>query len=325
MINNNNIINNNNNKKINSISNKHLLQDWILATRPWSFPASIIPLLVSLFYVFFISSKIDGIVYEEINLLNGLLVMVSVILFHSSANLISDYNDFFKGVDRKDTYGSKILTDGLFFPISILKFGFLLFIVASIIGFYVLFTSKSQLALFILGIIAAINVIFYYKFKFKAFGELSIFISFAILPTITMSYVLLNTFNLHLLLISIPIGLITTAILFANNVRDIYTDKRAGIITIAMLLGLKKSQNLYTILILIPFITIILFVIFDILPLTSLLFLLVFPISLKNLNMMRKVVSNGVESIATLDVMTAKLQLISGFILILSLIFAIII
>ena len=83
---------------------KHSLKDWLIAVRPWSFPASAMPVIVTLAYLYW--------AYGVIEWANGLLALAGIVIFHASGNAWSDYFDFERGVDRVDTFGVKTLTSG---------------------------------------------------------------------------------------------------------------------------------------------------------------------------------------------------------------------
>ena len=87
---------------------KHTLKDWFLATRPWSYPASAMPVFVTLAYLQWLGC--------DVNWFTGLWALLNIILFHAAANTWSDYFDFKKGVDREDTIGGVSLTSGAFCP-----------------------------------------------------------------------------------------------------------------------------------------------------------------------------------------------------------------
>ena len=80
----------------------------MLATRPWSFPASTMPVFVTMMYLW---SK--GI---EVNWWLGIMALVNIVLVHAAGNVWSDYHDYKRGVDAPDTYGVRILTDKQFTP-----------------------------------------------------------------------------------------------------------------------------------------------------------------------------------------------------------------
>ena len=97
---------------------KHTFGQWVFALRPWSIPASAMPIVVTLAYIFFKGS--------EINWFIGVWTLVGMILFHLAGNVWSDYFDFKKKVDTEDTFGAKTLTTGMFQPNEILRLAIVL-------------------------------------------------------------------------------------------------------------------------------------------------------------------------------------------------------
>lgn len=67
---------------------KHKIGEWIIAVRPWSIPASAMPIIVSLAYLFFKGHDIDWAL--------GAWTLIGMILFHLSGNVWSDWFDFRK-------------------------------------------------------------------------------------------------------------------------------------------------------------------------------------------------------------------------------------
>ena len=77
---------------------KKTLKNWIIATRPWSFPASTMPSLVAVSYVFYVNK----IAPMDVNWWFGVLAFFGAAMFQAAGNLISDFYDFKFGVDRKE-------------------------------------------------------------------------------------------------------------------------------------------------------------------------------------------------------------------------------
>jgi 1,4-dihydroxy-2-naphthoate octaprenyltransferase len=65
-------------------------KNWIIATRPWSFPASTMPALAAISYIFFTKNEVA----TDINWWYGILAMLGAMIFQASGNLIGDYFDF---------------------------------------------------------------------------------------------------------------------------------------------------------------------------------------------------------------------------------------
>jgi 1,4-dihydroxy-2-naphthoate octaprenyltransferase len=123
-------------------------------------------------------------------------------------------------------------------------------------------------------------------------------------------YVLTSELSVTALFLSIPVGLITSAILHANYTRDIVHDMQAGVKTQASIVGLRNAKIEYMFLVFGAYLAVVLLVAFDILPYLSLLVLLTFPIGLISVKTMFKANKENLEPILFLDEATAKLQLV---------------
>lgn len=284
---------------------KHTFGQWIIAVRPWSFPASAMPIIVTLTYLFWKGA--------EINWLFGLWALVNMILFHIAGNVWSDYNDFRKGVDREDTFGAKTLTTGMFQPHEIrnLAIGVLIVAVAGGLGLVAL----TGLPLLWIGIAGAALTVLYPALKYNALGDLDILMTFAFLPTLGTAYVTTGAIDWSVLWIALPVGLITDGILHSNNTRDMIPDKRAEIKTMAMGLGKKASARLYSFEVIFPFVWIAVCSIMGLMPIYTVFVFLTLPVALGCSRTMIKAVNSDSDIIADLDVRTANLQLMFSVIL----------
>lgn len=288
---------------------RHTLKDWILATRPWSYPASAMPVAVTLAYLFWAG--------YEINWLNGIWALLNIIVFHAAGNTWSDYFDYKKGVDAPDTFGAKSLTEGIFTLKQFYHLSLGLLIVAILGG--VLLMLRTGWPLFYIGLGGALCTLLYPSLKYRAWGDFVIFISYALLPTLGTTFVATGDMPLQALLITLPSGLITVAILHANNTRDILTDRRAGIRTLAMNIGQTASIRLYLLEILLPYLLTVVYAFTNLLPWWTLLVLLSLPLSLGNCKTVLQAHKEGNHAIAGLDELTAKLQLVFNLLLTISL------
>ena len=128
-------------------------------------------------------------------------------------------------------------------------------------------------------------------------------------------FVLTGGFVTNILLISIPVGFLVTAILHANNTRDIGRDEVAKNKTFASVLGVKGSIYDYFFLLIGSYIAVIIFVLAGILSYPTLLVFITLPIAIKNLKIMSTAVLNEQKNIMMLDVQTAQLHLLFGLLL----------
>ena len=235
---------------------KHSLKDWIIATRPWSFPASAMPVLVTLGFMFW-----KG---EEPNWFIGLSALLNVVLFHAAGNTWSDYKDYRTGVDREDTVGGLSIVSGQFEAQQIKRFSMALFAVAVAAGLVLVGLTGIEALYF--GLAGALLTLFYPWLKYHALGDMDIFLAYSVVPMLGTSFVATGQVQPDVLVLSVPVGLITVGILHSNNTRDIEQDKRAGIKTFAMCVGGKVSTILYCLEMVVPFVWVIGCVIMGLLP-----------------------------------------------------------
>ncbi len=294
---------------------KHTVKDWMIAVRPWSFPASVMPVAVTLGYLAWRGAQIDW--------LCGVWALVNIVLFHAAGNTWSDYFDYKKGVDANDTYGAKTLTSGMFTHKEIFNLSIGLLVVALTMGVVLMLLSSWHLLWF--GLAGALLTILYPKLKYSALGDIDIILTYAVLPTLGTCYVATGVIDYSVLLLAVPLGLITDSILHANNTRDIETDKRAGISTFAMKIGIKRSVYLYCMELVIPYLWVIGCVVLGYLPWESLLVLVAIKPAYDNINKARIRIKGNSEAFAILDEASAKLQLMFSVLLIVSFIIAIVI
>lgn len=284
---------------------KHTFKEWVIAVRPWSFPASAMPIIATLAFLFWTNA--------EINWLYGVWALVGMLLFHMTGNTWSDYFDYKKKVDADDTFGAKTLTTGMFQPEEIKKLAIGLLAASLICGIGLLLVTG--LPLLWIGLAGAVLTLAYPYLKFNALGDLDILLTFAFLPTIGTSYVAIGAIDWSVLLIALPIGLITDGILHSNNTRDMKTDKRAGINTMAMSLGPKSAATLYAFEVTFPYLWVGICSIFGFLPLHTIIVFMTLPVALGCAKTMVHGVKDKIELIADMDVRTANLQLMFSVLL----------
>ena len=280
---------------------KHSFKDWVLVTRPWSFPASSMPVIVSSVWLYYKGFPI--------NIWLALLSLVTIVFVHAAGNVWSDYFDFKKKVDREGTYSVKTLISGQFQSAEVLRFSIFLQIIAVLLG--ILLVCLTGLPTLYIGLAGLALSLLYPPMKYNALGDVVIILCYAVLPTIGMSYILTGEFHWNILLLAIPLGLITDAILHSNNTRDIHDDGVANIKTLPMVLGSKCSAYLFIFEMLFPFIFVIAISFFGFLPVKTIwLVLLALPIAIKNAGQMRRfITSKKPTDICDLDEKSAKLQM----------------
>lgn len=305
------------------------MNNWILATRPWSLPASFVPALIAFAYAFW--SVKSGITYpggmgwhEPLSSwsvpswLLGIFAVCGAVIFQIAGNLISDYYDFNHGVDRAGTFGSsRMLVNGVFTPRQILNFGLTALAIGIFIGMLTFLFAGPHILW--IGSLGVTGTYFYYILKYHALGDLCIFIIFGILVPLGVTYSMTSTLDWHIVAVTAPIGLLIVNILHANNTRDIRDDGKASITTQAMLLGLKCSKYKYVVYTILAYAGILACCILGILPWTCVAVVLTAPIAVRNTKCMFSAHSTDhPEAIKSLDSMTAQLVIAFGLIQILA-------
>ncbi len=278
---------------------KHTFGEWMIAVRPWSFPASAMPVITATAYLFWKGA--------EINWLFALWALVNIVIFHAAGNTWSDYFDFRKKVDAEDTFGAKTMTTGMFTEKEIFRLSLVLTIIAAAGGVGLLLLTG--LPLLWIGLGGVFCTMLYPFLKYNALGDLVILLAYAFLPTIGTAFVTTGAIDWSVLLIALPVGLITDGILHSNNTRDTNTDKRAGIKTMAMILGAKTSALIYGFEVLFPFVWVGVLSIIGFFPLTTIIVFLTLAVAIGCSQTMMKSLNGDLRIIADLDVRTANLQL----------------
>lgn len=188
------------------------------------------------------------------------IILICCLLLQISVNLANDYFDGLSGIDNPQRLGpQRAIQAGLVKPTTMRNTIFITVILACLCGLYLIF--KGGLSFFFLGLLSLFGVYAYSGGKKPlaslGLGELAVFLYFGYLGVIA-SYVLqTGSFNNHLLLPATQIGLLISAIMLVNNIRDIDSDKAAGKKTLAVRIGHSRAKKLYGCLVTLPFLLII--------------------------------------------------------------------
>jgi 1,4-dihydroxy-2-naphthoate polyprenyltransferase len=289
---------------------------WFQAIRPFSFTASAVPVLVGSFLAW--QEMPSGFNW-------GIFAMVlfAGVIYHAATNLISDYFDYVKGIDTKETQGSsKILPFELMKPSAILRGSIVLWVVGIALG--LILVALRGTPILILGIAGFIGGLFYTAdpigIKYRALGVPWVFLMMGPLMVLGAYLAQGLQFSWHVIWISLPVGLLVAAILHANDFRDIEDDSRAGIKTSSIVGGKLFAAAEYYFMLIGSYVSVVVMVALKILSPWSLLVLLTFPISLKLMKIIKPSTDSRNPALATADVQTAQFHFLFGLILSVSLI-----
>lgn len=180
------------------------------------------------------------------------LILIAVLLLQISAHLINDYYDYLRGIDTNNSLGpGGLIQQGLIKPVRVLVAGLIALGVGALLGTFVAVSGGWLVIIFgLMGVLAA----YFYSGRPKglsslALGELICFFIFGPLTTISSYIVQTGHLDRIVYIYSISLGLLATAFIHLNNMRDTESDAPAGKLTIASLLGLRLSRTLYVILV----------------------------------------------------------------------------
>jgi len=258
---------------------------YMLMIRPFALPASTMPVIFG---------TVLAVVYNDapFNVWYFLLAFFGMVILHSGANILSDINDYKKGLDKVPTPASGAIVRGLISIKQARTASIILFFLGTVIGLLLVYFTGYEL-LIIGGVGVLIGVLYTVggklALKYHALGDLAVFMNFGILGALGAWFVQTGEFSWIPIVWAVPMATLVIAILHANNWRDILSDKEGKIYTIASLLGDRGSLVYYAVLIFGPFVFILGLIFlprlfsntWPAMPLTFLITLLSLPLALK--------------------------------------------
>jgi 1,4-dihydroxy-2-naphthoate polyprenyltransferase len=213
------------------------------------------------------------------NVLVGCLCILTAILLQIVSNLANDYGDFVKGTDNENRIGNtRALQSGVIKPKQMLV-AIVLFVALSLasgISMLLIATNGKVdlqfILFFLIGLLAIAAAIKYTVGKnaygYSGLGDIAVFLFFG--PVSVMgTFLLSNGFDFNwqtdklVLLPTIALGMLSTAVLNTNNIRDIENDKASGKFTIPVKIGLSKARNYHTFLIMTAVVCIVAYLVFN--------------------------------------------------------------
>ncbi len=276
---------------------------WARAVRTFSFTASITPVLLGTALALYMD--------KVFNVWLMLAAVFGGLILHAGTNLISDYFDYVKGVDREETFGgSRILVERQMKPKHMLWGGFIAFTLATAIGVFLLIVRGWPIVAF--GVIGILGGYFYTAgpvgYKYKALGEFLVFALMGPLMVWGGYFVQTGELSLMPLWVSLPVGFLVAAILFANNLRDIEDDKSSGFSTQAGMMGHKAGRLVYGGMLFSAYAILAALVILKQAPLFAAIVVLTIPAALKVNKVIMQSLNQERKCWAMVDVMTAQLH-----------------
>lgn len=212
---------------------------WLMAARPRTLPAAVAPVLVG--------TALAGFAHV-FHPLRFIAALVGAIFIQVGTNLSNDYSDARRGADTEDRLGPvRVTAGGLVPPRQVLIATYASFGIAVLAGIYLIAVAGWELLL--VGAASILAGVLYTggprPYGYEGLGELFVFLFFGIVAVVGSYFVQTTHLVWEAFALAVPVGLLASAILVVNNVRDIDTDRRAGKRTLAVRIGRARTRVLY--------------------------------------------------------------------------------
>lgn len=248
------------------------------------------------------------------------MTALAMIFIHGGVNLMNDFFDVRSGVDSREVGTAKYrphpLVEGRIQPLPVLFASLSLFVIGSGLGLMLAYLRGWEILW--IGLVGVVAGVFYtappFAYKYKALGEVSVFLMWGPLAVEGAYFVQLQRFSWAALWVSIPFGVLVALVLFANNLRDVQTDANARVTNLAILFGRHNGPLVYAALVIAALIAVVVMSLVGPLGLWSLIVLLSVPTAVKLLRVMVREVPDDA------DARTAQLDTVFGILLVVSLV-----
>lgn len=219
------------------------LRAWLLAARPKTLTAAVIPVLLGSALAFS-----NG----EFKTTPALLCALFACGMQIAANFINDLFDYLKGSDRKDRLGPpRACAEGWITP-GAMKLGIgIMLMVSCIAGLGLLFSVWGNLPhggweLVVLGVVCVLFAFLYTTIlSYRGWGDLLVLIFFGFVPVGGTYYVQAYSLNMDVVVLSLVSGLAIDTLLMVNNYRDREQDALSGKRTLVVRFGEAFGRNMY--------------------------------------------------------------------------------
>jgi 1,4-dihydroxy-2-naphthoate octaprenyltransferase len=163
-------------------------------------------------------------------------------------NLSNDYSDARRGADSEDRLGPvRVTAGGLVPPKQVLVATYATFALAVACGAYLVAVAGPELLA--VGAASILAGVLYTggprPYGYEGLGEVFVFLFFGIVAVVGSYFVQVQELPWQAFACAVPVGLLASAILVVNNLRDIDSDRRAGKRTLAVRLGAGRTRTLY--------------------------------------------------------------------------------
>jgi len=257
-------------------------QVWILAARPKTLPAAAAGVVTGTALALH-----DG----HFRFGPALAALLVALLLQIGSNLANDVYDYERGADAGERHGPMRVTQAQLLTPKQVKTGmWVVFGSSALLGLYLFFVAGWVVIL--IGLTAIASAIAYtggpFPLGYYGLGDLFVFIFFGVAAVVGTYFVQAGLVSAGAWGMSLPIGWLIVDILVVNNLRDIEADRAVGKRTLAVRFGEHGARMQYIALLLASYLILPMLAFLGILPWTSTLALLSFPLGWRTWQVVRK-------------------------------------
>jgi 1,4-dihydroxy-2-naphthoate octaprenyltransferase len=213
---------------------------WLMAARIRTLPAAVAPVLVG--------TALGVQATDHLRVGTFIAALLGSIFIQVGTNLSNDYSDARRGADTEDRLGPvRVTAGGLVPPKQVLVATYVTFALAVACGVYLVAVAGWELL--VVGVLSIAAGVLYTggpkPYGYEGLGEVFVFLFFGVAAVAGSTFAQIESWPWEALALAVPVGLLASAILVVNNVRDMDTDKRVGKRTLAVRLGRGRTRDLF--------------------------------------------------------------------------------
>lgn len=213
---------------------------WVLGARPRTLPAAVVPVIVG-------TAAAVGVPGSDVVVWRALAALVVALAIQVATNYVNDFADGQRGTDDRRVGPVRLVGSGLATVGEVKRAALLAGAVAALAGLAL--TAVVGPELVVVGACSFAAGYLYTggpkPYGYLGLGEVFVFVFFGLVATVGSAYVQLERISGLAVAAAFPVGLLATALLVINNLRDIPTDVIAGKVTLAVRLGDRDTRSLY--------------------------------------------------------------------------------
>ncbi len=225
------------------------LRTWVLATRPKTLSAGVVPVAVGTALAFALGQGHLG---------AAAAALVGALLIQIGTNLTNDYYDWKKGADTRERLGPVRVTQaGLIAPRAVFRAAIASFALAFAVGMYLV--AIAGWPIFAVGVLSLLFGYAYtggpFPLGYNGLGDAFVFVFFGLVAVAGTFYVQALSLPVVALIAGVPVGALAVALLVVNNLRDVHTDAPVGKRTLVVRFGTRAGKWEYVLMLALSYAT----------------------------------------------------------------------